>query len=342
MIEAIRHLIFGIKVTFFEDPMAVALVSIIICTWNRCQHLAETLKTLRCQRNPNLQNIETIIVDNNSTDQTALIVQDCMVDWPLGKLYYLYESRQGKQFALNLGVQKASGKILAFTDDDVILPDDWILNIVKIFSDPQIEMAGGKTLLIWPDNHVPTWFKASMLAVVGGVDLGYKMLCPPPSDYAPAGANLIVRRSLFDRIGFFSEGHFRYEDYEFGMRAAKSGAIIQYSPNLLVYTLVSKEIINKRYFRRWYFSLGIATARKHERISSPILFGVPRWFWRQILENILAIVLRLLTGKANNIFDRELHTIQLIGYFSCVWHKKLRPFTHKEWIERQSQKRNWF
>lgn len=319
--------------------MTTISISVIICTWNRCKLLAETLKTLQCQKNLGLHEIETIIIDNNSSDQTASVVRDFIADWPLGKLYYLYESKQGKQFALNLGIKKSSGEVLAFTDDDVILPDDWILNILKIFGNSQVELVGGKTLLLWPDNLMPIWFKASMLAVVAGVDLGDKILFPPPFGYAPAGTNFIVRRSLFDRIGLFSETHYRHMDYEFGIRAANNKAVVKYDPTLVVFTQVLKGVLNKRYFRRWYFKLGIATVIEAQPLV-PMFFGVPRWVWRQLIEDILAVLFYKIRYKANEkIFEREVHAIQLIGWIASIWHKKLWPSTHEKWVERWSQKR---
>lgn len=316
--------------------MTIPSISIIICTWNRCQLLAETLSTLRLQELPIPCEIEVIVVNNNSSDQTAAVVHDFATNWPLGTLHYLHESTQGKQFALNLAVRNALGEIFAFTDDDVILPKDWVANILNVFSDPQLELVGGKTLLLWPNGLEPAWFRANMLAVVAGVDIGDKKLCPPPPDYAPAGTNLIARRSLFTRVGLFSETHYRHMDYEFGIRAARNGAVIQYDPTLVVYTRVPKEILNKNYFRRWYFKLGIAAAAVPT--STPVLLGVPRWIWRQLLEDILTIIFYTLRGRSDPIFDREVRAAQLLGQLSSVWHKKLWPSSHQRWIERWSQK----
>lgn len=312
-------------------------VSVIICTWNRCELLSEMLETLRWQRLPTQHEIEILVVDNNSSDQTACMVQDMAASWPLGTLRYLREGKQGKQFALNLALRSAVGDILAFTDDDVLLPNDWVANILELFSDPKVELAGGKTLLLWPDGSAPTWFRPSMLAVVAGVDLGNERLRSPPAEYAPAGTNLIARRSLFDRIGFFSEMHYRHMDYEFGIRAQRSGAVIEYDPALVVRTRVPEDILNKRYLRRWYFKLGIASTI-HPIVPSRNTLGVPRWIWRQITADGVVVCLYALRGHGNDVVEREIRLAQLLGYVSSVWHKKLWPGTHQRWVERWSQK----
>lgn len=313
-------------------------ISVIICTWNRAPVLDRTLETLRRQKWEGGARVEVLVVDNNSTDATFDVVRKRQDAWPLGELRYLREQRQGKQFALNFGVRSASGKILAFTDDDVLVPEDWIASILHVFSDQAVEMAGGRTLLLWPESGPPRWFRTTMSAVVAGVDLGVEPLQSVPEDYAPAGTNAIIRRSVFDRIGLYSEAHFRHMDYEFGQRALSSGVAVVYDPRLVVKTEVPLEIVNKRYFRRWYFKLGIAEAMQAQN-SYPMLFGVPRWIWRQLLQDILTVGLGLICGQSDKVFEREVFIAKFFGYIASVWHKKLRPSMHQQWVERWSQKK---
>jgi glycosyltransferase involved in cell wall biosynthesis len=312
-------------------------ISIIICTWNRCQLLAETLKTLQSQRIPVACKIEVLIIDNNCTDQTAAIVKEFQKNWGLGDLRYFFEPKQGKQFALNHAIVNATGAILAFTDDDVILPNDWIKNILEIFSRQDVELAGGKTLLVWPHNKPPLWFRQSMLSVVAGVDHGDQRLCPPPPDYSPAGTNLVARSWVFQRIGLFSETHYRHEDYELGVRAVRHGIMVEYNPRLIVYARVPENILNKAYFRRWYFNLGITTATSM-RDHSPSLFGVPRWIWRQLLVDVLAAGTYWLARSSDKEFEHELLSIKLLGYVSSTWCQKLWPARHPKWVRYWTQK----
>ncbi|MDP1086256.1 glycosyltransferase, partial [Klebsiella pneumoniae] len=86
------------------------------------------------------------------------LVEDFAKDWPLGRLMYVFEPRQGKQFALNRAVQVTSNEILAFTDDDIDLPPNWLLEIQRLFSSAQVDLAGGKTLIRWGARGKPGWF----------------------------------------------------------------------------------------------------------------------------------------------------------------------------------------
>ena len=313
-------------------------VSIIICTWNRADSLLASLDTLAGQRLPAGVAVEVVVVDNNSSDRTRAAVEELAARWPLGTLRYLFEGRQGKQFALNTGIRASSGDLLAFSDDDIVFPPDWVAAAVAAFADPLLELAGGKTLAGWPAGGPPRWYDAQMAAIVGGVDLGEARLAPPPPGYAPAGGNLVARRSLFDKIGLFSETHFRHMDYEFGMRAAAAGAAIAYEPSLSVAAPVDPDMITRRYFRRWSLKAGMlhdSAADAHEAK----LFNAPRWVYRRLLQDLLAYPAALLGAGAAAAFQRELRLWRSAGTIASCWHQKLWPSAHPQWVARYAQKK---
>ena len=315
-----------------------ASISVIICTWNRSASLARTLDSLRNHHVVPECAIEVIVIDNNCGDDTPSVVRSMQNGWPLGTLHYVREPRQGKQFALNTAIRHAKGSILAFTDDDVLIPDGWVSEIVEIFKDPEIELVGGRTTLLWTENGPPSWFKPSMVTVLAGVDLGDRILSPPPEGYSPAGTNLVARRSLFDRIGTFSDAHYRHMDYEFGIRARRAGAGVAYRPELIVLAPVDLGIINKRYFRRWYFKLGIASSMwgREEAVQ---LLGIPRGMWRAVTEDALSVAWASLIGRADETFEREMRLFELLGFIQSVWRRRINPARHRAWVERRSQKR---
>lgn len=99
-------------------------VSIIIATRNRAAHLRETLESIAQLPVPPGFDVELLVVDNASTDETANVVSSVkMENINLG---YLYEAEPGQTNARNAGVAKAKGDILLWTDDDVRPPKDWI------------------------------------------------------------------------------------------------------------------------------------------------------------------------------------------------------------------------
>ena len=83
-----------------QAEMAEPELTIVICTWNRCELLLETLQSLDAQIVPESWDVEVVVVDNNSRDETFTQVQSVAKRWRLGQLRVVREQRQGKQFAL--------------------------------------------------------------------------------------------------------------------------------------------------------------------------------------------------------------------------------------------------
>ena len=312
--------------------------TVIICTWNRSIRLGETLESLAKQQGINSDSVEVIIVDNNSNDNTCALVDGKMRDWPLGTLRYEFEPRQGKQFALNRGVLAASHPLLIFTDDDILFPSNWLREIQMLFDDKTIDLAGGRTIATWPDSGRPPWYNDDMQAIIGAVNLGETRLDPPPASYAPSGGNLIARRNLFDRVGMYSESHFRHMDYEFGMRCTATGVRVVYEPSIVVYAPVDESCLTRHYFRRWAFKAGLdrsggaAAAGKRPR--------VPLWIYRQCIQDRLTTLIGRAGRCESELFSCELRMWRTWGTIANSWHAWIFKRRHATWIENHSQKKN--
>lgn len=98
--------------------MDVHSVSVLICTYNRAPRLARTLDTFARLPPPRSYAADVVVVDNNSTDDTAAVIEDVSRRSAI-PFRYAFEPRQGKGFALNAGLALARGDVLALTDDDV-------------------------------------------------------------------------------------------------------------------------------------------------------------------------------------------------------------------------------
>lgn len=109
-------------------------VSVVIPAYNEERRIGHCLKTVFSQTVPPF---EVIVVDNNSTDDTVKIARDAGAT-------VIVESKQGVTFARNTGFNRAKGDIIARTDADTIVPDDWIERINKHFeSDPKLYAVSG-------------------------------------------------------------------------------------------------------------------------------------------------------------------------------------------------------
>src|SRR5947208_6862714 len=108
--------------------MDVFRVSVCVCTFNRAERLGETLAALQAMDGPSACDVEILVVDNNSSDDTRAIVEDAAGRGPF-RVEYVFEPRQGKSFALNTAMERARGDVIALTDDDVIPSRQWLARI---------------------------------------------------------------------------------------------------------------------------------------------------------------------------------------------------------------------
>lgn len=86
--------------------------SIILPTYNRAHLVSISIKSVI---NQSFTNWELLIIDDGSTDNTALVLQPFLSD---PRIYYHYQHNQERSAARNNGIKKAKGKFICFLDSD--------------------------------------------------------------------------------------------------------------------------------------------------------------------------------------------------------------------------------
>lgn len=255
-------------------------VTVILCTYNRCQSLAKALESVaRSTMSPSVP-WEVIVVDNNSNDGTREVVED-FSRRHAHRFRYLFEPNPGKSYALNSGIHEARGDVLAFIDDDVIVERDWLHNLTTVLESNKWVGVGGRIL---PANDFvsPHWLPLDGQYNMGGIlalfDLGEK---PAELDRPPFGTNMAFQKNLFEKYGGFRLDlgpmpgcELRNEDTEFGRRLLAAGERLRYEPSAVVYHRVPENRLKKEYFLRFCFDHGRAIVREVGR--RPDRWGIPR------------------------------------------------------------------
>lgn len=138
-------------------------LSVVIPAFNETNYIARTLASLN--KLENRQDIEVIVVDNNSTDDTAYIAAS------LGARI-IKESQPGVCWARQAGTAAAKGEIVVSTDADTNFGPDWLVNIQKAFqADKKIVLIAGPCRYI----EGPSWGKYFTISLFGLVNLVYKL-----------------------------------------------------------------------------------------------------------------------------------------------------------------------
>ncbi len=256
------------------------MITILICTYNRCESLRETLVSiLNLETNPKIK-YEVLVMDNNSTDKTKEVVGNFSEKFEV-PLRYILETRQGKSWALNTGIKEAKGDIIAFTDDDVIVDKAWLSEIHKAFVEHKCDGLGGK---VWPRWEItpPAWLDKKLWGPLALIDHSDKAFYMTDKDLEFVGANCVYKKELFEKFGGYQTGLgpsgerlFRGEDTEVYQRFLAKQCKLLYSPDVVVEHCINKERINKKYFFQWYFDQAHSILHmKGDTSFSKVLFGI--------------------------------------------------------------------
>lgn len=207
------------------------MVSLIILSYNT----KELLKSCLSSVYDKLHDIdfEIIVVDNASSDDSAHMIKK---NFPKVKLI---ESKVNLGFAkgINKGSRYAKEEYLLFLNSDTTVLDNSIKEMIKfIEANSSIGVVGGR--LINKDHRVESSF-GDNLSIIGicqmlfggrGLRSSRKVNSPSPVDWV-SGGFMLVRKTLFEKLGGFDENFFMYiEDMEFCFRIKKLGFSVYYYP----------------------------------------------------------------------------------------------------------------
>lgn len=140
------------------------LVSVVIPAYNEELNIIKCLDSL--SQNDSSYPFEIVIVDNNSTDQTAAISKQMGVK-------YLFQPIQGCGAARQLGLERASGKYILTADADTIYPPNWVNKMMDALTSEGVVCACGRYSFLG-DYTIPRWklsfyeFLSESYAVIRG------------------------------------------------------------------------------------------------------------------------------------------------------------------------------
>lgn len=290
-------------------------VSIVICTYNRCEMLTRAIESALRQETNGVR-YEVIVVDNNSTDETRSVIES-HISRGATNLRYVFEPQQGLSHARNTAICKSSAPIIAFTDDDVRVQADWVDKISRVFEQhPEADFIGGKVLPLYNEAAPPNWLTAAHWSPLALADYGETGLAINNSDAkCLIGANLAVRREVFDKVGMFAtefqrvkDGIGSTEDHEWQLRVLADGGTGWYAPELVIHADVQANRLDKAYHRRWHTGHGgycsLMRVADFEQ-SSWRLFDVPAHLYRQALEAFVAWAKASARGDMSAAFKHE-------------------------------------
>ena len=222
-----------------QDKRLYPKVSIIILNWNGLEDTVECLESLKDIDYPNY---EIIVVDNGSTDGSCDFLK---ANFPYVRLI---ENNENLGFAEgnNCGIRQASGKYVLLLNNDVVVDRYFLKELVNVAeSDPAIGAVGA--VAYYYDDPQRIWQAAGMISwnrgrirIVGRNEVDEGQFNEVTEvDYVP-GCSMLVRRELFERVGYLDPKYFvYYDETDWCIRAQRAGYRVLYAPRAKVWHKVS-------------------------------------------------------------------------------------------------------
>jgi cellulose synthase/poly-beta-1,6-N-acetylglucosamine synthase-like glycosyltransferase len=324
------------------------LVSILVPAWNEEVGIVATIESLL---DNNYQNIEVVIVNDGSTDDTEKLVKQFARNnrskyANTGKsLIYHYQQNGGKGKALNTALKKARGDIIMTVDADSIADESMVRNVVKYFADDSVDavvgnvkVAGTVTFinLLQRLEYLFGFYHKRAHSVMG-------------AEYIYGGACAAFRRTtVFDAIGPFDDSSIT-EDIEMSLRTRYHGLRAVYADDAICYTegagnimgLVKQRLRWKKgrfeafkKYRRMFFS----TNMRHNRWLSWFVLPFAMLAELQLLFEPIGLTLLAIYSAVTGDFSSIILGALFIGLMYIVvglfterarnwWIVPLLPFT---------------
>ncbi len=292
-------------------------VSVIICTYNRCENLRRTLAAFRTQTLPPGVSWELLVVDNGSTDVTDAVCREFAGQLPVR---HLLEPKLGKSHALNRSLIEARGDVLLFTDDDVTVSETWIRECWDAgMRHPHAAFWGGRVIPDW--EVTPTkWLRdySRTPALMGPmVHLDYGDVEGPPDPRWPTlffGANLVIRRAALDQarltfrtdLGPRGREYSTHEDMVLLHQLQELGHAGVYVPAAVVHHRNAAMKMTERHVRAWHKGRGRSEVRLgHWPVHGRSVFGAPLELWSGFVRAAVAYGVTRFIRPAPTWLDHE-------------------------------------
>lgn len=288
--------------------------TVAIPTYNGETRLPKVLERLRSQIGTEDISWEILIVDNNSSDSTAKVVEDYQANWLESvPLKYSFEPEQGAAFARQRAVREAKGEFVGFLDDDNLPTPDWVMQAYTFAQ--QYPKCGAFSGQIHGDFEVqpPENFKRiqGFLAIREHGSESHQF--DPDNLRLPPAASLVVRKkawcesvpsrpTLTGKLpGILVQG----DDYEPLLYMHKAGWEIWYNPALHTYHQIPRQRLEKDYLIALARGCGLATCQL--RFINAKAWQKPSIFLRTLLGNLRRVLLYLIK------YRRQLKTDLITG-----------------------------
>ena len=282
-------------------------ISVVVPIYNGEGDLPELIECLEKQTYP-AEKLEYLLVDNNSRDRTADILENVVKKD--NKFRHLTEKEiQSSYAARNLGIRQAQNDILVFTDADCRPQPNWLQEIVQPFIKPEVGIVVGEIVALPGKSLLEKYADRNNL-------LSQKFLLE--HSFLPYGqtANIAIRKQAFIDAGLFRPYLTTGGDADICWRIQKEGKWqLEYAPNAIIEHRHRSNLKNFRSQFRRYGSSNYYLHELHgvdlmrELTTKEVIYRLSRWLLKELPRDSI----KAIAGKAG-LVDLICTPIDLIGF----------------------------
>ncbi|MGB3535689.1 MAG: hormogonium polysaccharide biosynthesis glycosyltransferase HpsE [Microcoleaceae cyanobacterium] len=176
-------------------------LTIAICTYNGENRIPEVLEHLQQQVDTEEIDWEVLVIDNNSSDKTATVVNQFAQNWQSNSIIrYIFEPQQGTTYARKRAIQEANSELVAFLDDDNLPSQNWVFEVYQFSKEhPQVGAYGGNIYAKLDTTTPPSFEQIKLLLAVynrGDQPFCYARSAKPRK--IPAAPGSVVRKQAWE------------------------------------------------------------------------------------------------------------------------------------------------
>jgi glycosyltransferase involved in cell wall biosynthesis len=235
--------------------------TIIVCTYNSCDRIKDTLKSLSCiEYSKDL--LDVVIVDNNSNDDTGKIALKYWNEFNAPyNIKIIYEEKQGLVYARAKGIKSTKKKYVLFCDDDNILQSDYLRVASEVLKkNKNIGVIGGQGIPITKNTVLPNWFFTYASGYATGVQAFNSGIVSERGYVWGAGA--IVQRDYLEKLldndvkfllsGRSGELILAGDDSEMCKWFLAGGYDLWYEERMIFWHYITQDRLNKEYLKKMH------------------------------------------------------------------------------------------
>ena len=196
-------------------------ISVVIPSYNHARYIEAAIQSVFMQAADGLE-IELVVVDDGSPDDSLPIIRRCLKNSPLQRTVLIEQENRGAHAAIMRGIEHARGDFLSILNsDDAFLPGRFTSVAPRLSADTDclaftlVEMIDEHDQPLQNDAPEFGWYQDVLASAAACPTRGFALLRNNP---AVTSGNFVFSRSLYERLGGFSE-HQLSHDWDFLLRS---------------------------------------------------------------------------------------------------------------------------